>query len=195
VRIITATNRDLAKMVKEGLFREDLFFRVNTFEVHLPGLAGDEARILSLAEGFARAAAAAQGRAFLGFAEGCRQSLLRYGWPGNVRELKNAMEFAIAMGTDAPLGCECLPALVRAGNTDSTIPSESAGYPANYREAKSHFEKSYLREMLRRNGGLINLTAKTSGLSKVTLIDKIRRYDIDVPTIKYQSHLAARATL
>mgnify|MGYP001546840498 CR=1 FL=1 len=74
------------------------------------------------------------------------------------------------------------PEIIR-GAEDTAFP-----FPSDYREAKSAFERAYLTQVLSRFEGKINLTAKRSGLSKVTLIDKIRRYEIDVPTIKFQAH-------
>lgn len=191
LRIITATNRDLEAMVREGTFREDLFFRINTFQIALPDLSTDPEKIERLADSFARAACRSQNREYAGLAQDFRDELRAYSWPGNVRELKNAVEFAVAMTNGGPLARDCLPPYVKAG----AKPARTLGthFPADYREAKSRFERSYLEQVLLRFDGRINLTAKRSGLSKVTLIDKIRRYEIDVPTIKYRAHLAAPA--
>lgn len=191
IRIVTATNRDLGAMVRKGEFREDLYFRVNTFQIHLPDLASDPERIQELAEKFAAEAAQAQNRAFEGIQYAAAEVMRNYGWPGNVRELKNAMEFAVAMNGEGPLSAESLPPLVRAGSR-SPLSELAVVFPTDYREAKSHFERTYLEEVLYRFDGKINLTARRSGLSKVTLIDKIRRYEIDIPTIKYRAHMSAK---
>jgi len=187
VRIITATNRDLASMVKAHQFREDLFYRINTFQVVLPDLHTDSSRVLALAESFVAQAAQQQSRPLPVLGAEFRQELLRYRWPGNVRELKNAMEYAVAMASSDALTPACLPAMAPAEDRElAAFPT----FPTDYRAAKSYFEKSYLQEILLRFDGRINLTAKHTGLSKVTLIDKIRRYEIDIPTIKYQAHVA-----
>lgn len=191
VRIITATNRDLAQMVQEGTFREDLYFRINTFEIHLPDLAAEPSRILPLAENFARGAAKIQQREFSSFTPELEAALEAYTWPGNVRELKNAMEFAVAMSNSGDIGADCLPPFVKLAKKANVRVPFAVSYPTDFREAKCHFERTYLEEILLRFDGRINLTAKRSGLSKVTLIDKIRRYDIDIPTIKYKAHIAA----
>lgn len=191
IRIVTATNRDLSAMVKKGEFREDLFFRVNTFQVHLPDLASDQTRIAALAERFASEAAKAQNRPFERIDPAALEAIKSYGWPGNVRELKNAMEFSVAMNGEGPLLAESLPPLVRAGSR-SPLSQQAVAFPTDYREAKSYFERTYLEEVLYRFEGKINVTARRSGLSKVTLIDKIRRYEIDIPAIKYRSHLALK---
>jgi DNA-binding NtrC family response regulator len=195
VRIIAATNKDLPREVEAGRFREDLYFRLNTFEIRVPELASQPDRILALAEGFLREACRQQGRAYAGVSEGFSRALRAYAWPGNVRELKNAMEYAVALSGDGPLEPDALPAYVRQGR-ESAAPNPNAParfFPSDYREAKRHFERTYLREMLLRFGGGVNRTAKETGISKVTLIDKIRRYDIDVPALKYEAHLAAKA--
>lgn len=193
VRVITATNRDLEEMVGKGEFREDLFFRINTFQFHLPDLSGEPDRIESLAVKFAREAAVTQNRPFLGIGESVIAELRAYAWPGNVRELKNCMEFAVAMSADGFIGHESLPALVRSKST-SPLLARAHAFPTDYREAKLHFERTYLEEVLFRFHGKINQTAKESGLSKVTLIDKIRRYEIDIPAIKYRSHVATKGS-
>lgn len=191
IRIIAATNRDLRQMVAAREFREDLYFRMNTFEAALPGLREEPSRILPLAREFARKSAEKLGRTAPEFSERFQAALESHGWPGNVRELKNAVEFAVAMGPEDRLEPENLPAHLAQGS--APLPSlPGAALPDDYREAKSYFEKAYLQEILKRFEGRINLTAKKTGLSKVTLIDKIRRYEIDVPTIKYQAHLSAR---
>ncbi len=93
------------------------------------------------------------------------------------------------MSSETVLLPEHLPAQVKAKGGKSTSFPEKSSLPTDYREAKSFFERTYLQEILFRFEGKINLTAKRTGLSKVTLIDKIRRYEIDVPAIKYQSHI------
>jgi DNA-binding NtrC family response regulator len=192
IRIVAATNRNLAEMVSKGEFREDLYFRINTFELRLPGLNEEPQRIPVLAEEFSRQSAEKLGRPAPHFSPAFISALQEYSWPGNVRELKNAIEFAVAMGAHDCLEPDHLPATLKNRLTPAFGVADSS-LPTDYREAKSHFEKTYLQEILKRFGGRINLTAKRSGLSKVTLIDKIRRYEIDIPTIKYQAHVRATA--
>ncbi|MGZ3668603.1 MAG: sigma 54-interacting transcriptional regulator [Bdellovibrionota bacterium] len=188
IRVVAATNRDLKKMVAAGTFREDLYFRLNTFQLELPALAGFPERIPPLAAEFAEQAAARQGRPFQALSADFLRELVSYSWPGNVRELKNCMEFAVAMSSGGKLDADCLPPYLKAAG--ASLPSAETGiaYPSDYREAKSHFERSYLNAVLKRFEGRINLTARETGLSKVTLIDKIRRYEIDVKRIKYSAY-------
>lgn len=193
IRVIAATNRDIKRMVSEGQFREDLYFRLNVFHVELAGLRQEPRRIGALATRFGQEAAAKQGRAFTGYDPEFLSALLAHAWPGNVRELKNCMEYAVAMSEHAQLKIESLPAFVREEGAPAGQASAMAAYPTDYRAAKGCFERAYLREVLRRCEGRINVTAKESGLSKVTLIDKIRRYEIDVKRIKYAAHCAQEA--
>lgn len=186
IRIITATNRPLEQMVAEGKFRQDLFYRINSFQIHLPELHGNKEKIESLARDFASFCAQSRGLPWWNFGEGFLQCLFAHSWPGNVRELKNTIEYAFALASDGNLHPEHLPPL-QSDLLNTQL--DNYQFPSNYRSAKEFFEKKYLEHVLWRYEGKINLTAKESGLSKVTLIEKIRKYDINIPEIKYQSHL------
>lgn len=200
IRIIAATNRDLAKMVKECTFREDLFFRINAFQVHLKDLKDEAEKLVPLAKQFARAAAEEQGRSFIRFTLECEEALQRHTWPGNVRELKNAVEFAVAMSPDGVVLPQHLPPTLRLDDFLKPATSKASELPVeelfsnDWQESRRKFESLYIREMLKRNSGRINLTARTTGLSKVTLIGKIRRYRIDVNEIKFDLWRTQRAS-
>lgn len=196
IRIVAATNRNLAALVNSGEFREDLYFRLNTFEIQLPDLASEPTRVLQLAADFTRQIAEKCGHPTPSFSPELRAIFESYAWPGNVRELKNCLDYTLAMAGEQvnELTPAHLPPKMQNGATRS-IPAAlaDAGVPTDYREAKSLFERSYLEEILFRFEGRINLTAKRTGLSKVTLIDKIRRYEIDLPAIKYRAHQKTRS--
>ena len=100
VRIIAATNRNLMEAVKQGLFREDLYYRLNVFPIHLPPLKDRGQDILLLAEFFAERIAKRIGRPYKPVSETHAQRLLCYDWPGNVRELKNIIEYAVITSQD-----------------------------------------------------------------------------------------------
>lgn len=191
IRIITATNRDLESMIQKGEFREDLFYRINTFQVHLDDLKNSSDRIIQMAKQFIAKASSDQNIPIQKIDETFLSFLKQHNWPGNIRELKNVTEFAVAMSEGGEVNLSSLPPYLRGESSKMHRLSSSLEFkfPMDYREAKSQFEKSYLQEVLLLNSGLINLTARKSGMSKVTLIDKIRRYEIDVATIRYQSHL------
>jgi DNA-binding NtrC family response regulator len=190
IRVVTATNRDLKAMVETGAFREDLFFRINAFELHLPDLRSAPDRIPILAAQFAKSAAERQNRPFLGMSPEFLGELGLYQWPGNIRELQNCLDFAVAVSPNGWLDPTCLPPYVRLGSLIPPVAKALTLFPTDYREAKSLFERTYLEEILRRFDGKINQTARETGLSKVTLIEKVRRYEIDVKRIKYSAHLA-----
>jgi DNA-binding NtrC family response regulator len=183
LRVIAATNRDLKSMVKAGEFREDLYFRLNTFQVELASLGSQPERIAPLAARFAQEAAARQAKEYSGMATELVDELKRYRWPGNVRELKNCIEYAVAMNEGGTLQPADLPSYLLE-TEKSGLQEAIVCFPSDYREAKCAFERSYFHEVLKRFEGRINHTAKETGLSKVTLIEKIRKYEINVSALK-----------
>jgi len=128
VRVIAATNRDLKKRVEEGLFREDLYYRLRVVEIELPPLRARASDIPTLAHHFLDAVAARMGRAFAGFSNAAMDRLVAYDWPGNVRELANEIERVAALAEPQGLiGLEDLSQHVRAqhvpGGASSTARS------------------------------------------------------------------------
>jgi two-component system response regulator AtoC len=199
VRIIAATNRNLVEMMKRGEFREDLYFRLNLFNIQLPTLTEVPETILPLTRKFAALSAREQGKEYGGLTNEYEKSVMEYGWPGNARELKNAVAYGVALSRDGKLSTEFLPPYI--GARSATVPPKTnvgAGdlaplFHLEFHESKKRFETLYLREILRKQNGKINQTARVAGLSKVTLIEKIRRYGIDVEEIKYGCFKTSRA--
>jgi len=127
VRILAATNRDLAQEVARGRFREDLYFRLNVVRLRIPPLRERPADILPLAEHFARRYADANGLPRRGFSPAARAALLAYPWPGNVRELENAVHRAVLLAEGEEIG----EAAIELGDGAATIaPTASAGASA-----------------------------------------------------------------
>ena len=119
VRIIAATNRRLDQAVREGKFRDDLYYRLNVFPIHLPPLRERREDIVPLAAAFAEAAARRMGRRIEALSEACRERLMAYPWPGNVRELQNVIERAVITSQDGRLNLDrALP--------DEVIPKNGA---------------------------------------------------------------------
>ncbi|MDB4971782.1 MAG: Response regulator of zinc sigma-54-dependent two-component system [Myxococcaceae bacterium] len=121
VRVVAASNRDLKERMKAGLFREDLFYRLNVVQVDVPPLRVRKSDIPLLASSFLQRFAADNGRAVGGFSDQALRALIRYPWPGNVRELENAVERAVVMCSESLIGVEHLPAVPRDAVADLTL--------------------------------------------------------------------------
>ena len=117
VRIIAATNRNLERSVKEGRFREDLYYRLNVVAIHLPPLRERREDIAALSQYFLRKHSAAIGANITGISKEARRRLEAYDWPGNVRELANVIERAVVLGTGPTVTLEDLPGRIAAGWT------------------------------------------------------------------------------
>jgi DNA-binding NtrC family response regulator len=122
VRLLTATNRDLGKMVAEGKFREDLYFRLHVVPLTLPPLRDRKVDIPLLAESFLRESAAENGKPYRELAPEAMQAFLDYDWPGNVRELRTAIEHGVVMSTSPKITLRDLPASLRTRKADSPAP-------------------------------------------------------------------------
>jgi DNA-binding NtrC family response regulator len=152
-RVIAATNRDLASMVKEGTFREDLFYRISVIPIELPPLRERAEDIAELAVHFANKFCAQSGRA-LSISEGATRLLENYSWPGNVRELENTIERAVALETTDSIQPERLPE--RITNYNPNLIAEAFEFPEEGINVAAHLdqlEKTYVLEALRRSGG------------------------------------------
>ena len=168
VRVIAATNRDLAQEIAEGRFRKDLFYRLNVVELHVPALRERREDILPLARTLLAEAAERLGRPSLALSPRAADQLLRYGWPGNVRELENAMERAVALGQTAQTELEDLPDEVRQG----------VALPLALRHVKTleEVQREYIQAVLELNGGNQTRTAEQLGIGSATLYRKLKSY-------------------
>ncbi len=181
VRLIAATNRPLDSLISEGLFREDLLYRLKVVTIELPPLRERREDIPILASEFLAHFSAAHKRAIGGLSEGARRALLAYDWPGNVRELRNVMERAVVLGEGDVVETHHLPAQVIGG--DSTIgPTDAAIAELPFTEARSRalesFERAFLSAALERHGGNISATARTLGMHRQSLQKTLRRLGI-----------------
>jgi DNA-binding NtrC family response regulator len=171
-RVIAATNRDLAAMISDGRFREDLFYRLNVIEVVLPPLRERREDIPALAEHFAGRSAARLGRDFR-LAPETVERLLRYPWPGNVRELENAMERAVILARGNAVAPEDLPPHVAAGlnlGSSPTLPRQTTLAEA---------ERDLILQTLERFGRNHSAAAEALGIGRTTLWRKLKEYEID----------------
>ncbi len=171
VRIIAATNRDLAKMVKEGTFREDLYYRLNIIPVYIPPLRERPDDIEALAEYYLGEYNQKYGKD-LKFTPAQMQRLFNYSWPGNVRELRNEIErFVITGGQPSWLMKGSLSPLAKKDEDEPLLCGD-------LREAREEFEKNYIRQALRENKWRVNKTAEALGIHRSILYSKMEKYNL-----------------
>jgi PAS domain S-box-containing protein len=179
VRIITATNRDLQALIQQGLFREDLFFRINVIPIHLPPLRERSEDIPLLAEKCIQDLRKKSGKEIRGLSPEALQLFIDYKWPGNVRELKSALQYAFVICESTLIQIEHLPAYL----LEQDRFSESAGQETQGLAASD--EKMELIEALRQTGGNKSKTARILGINRVTVLNRMRKYGIDMKTDIY----------
>lgn len=167
VRIITATNRNLKELVEKGVFRSDLYYRVNVLPIELPPLRSRPEDIPLLAESFFRHLQLKSNKQILGIAPEAMRALVRYPWPGNVRELKSAFAYAFVTCTDGHI----VPANLPPDLTQTPFPLASA-FPAD--EPK----KQELIQALAQARGNKSMAAKLLGISRVTVWNRMHRYGL-----------------
>ena len=170
IRLIAATNRDLERMIREGVFREDLFYRLNVITVPLPPLRERREDIPLLASHFVRKL----GRRIVGFTPEARACLLRYDWPGNIRELANAIERAVVLGEGELICPEDLPETVL-----EAVPSVEPGAPiGKYHDTVNAFKQRLIREAVDQAGGNITRAAELLDLNPTYLHRLIRNFEL-----------------
>ena len=169
VRVIAATNRDLEQARRDGVLREDLYYRLNVFHLDLPPLRERGEDRLLLAQHFITEFAHREGKPVAGLDNEARVAIMRYDWPGNVRELRNAIERAVIVARGPVLGPETLPPTVRGGATGYE-PVLLPGMTVD--EA----ERQLIFLTLERTGGNKTRAAKLLDVSLKTLHNKLRRY-------------------
>ncbi len=184
VRIIAATNRNLKDMVLKGEFREDLYFRIQIFSTTLPDIANDFVRLKYWIDFFLKQHGKLNSQQYI-LSDQARRKLMEHTWPGNLRELKNCLEFAVTLCESQTIEVENLPAY--SGDVLHRSRNQISEFPLLFQDAKAQFEKAYLMAMLKRFNGKINQTARAIQISKVTLIEKIRLYQINIEQIKFEN--------
>jgi len=194
IRIIAATNRDLAKMVAEGQFREDLFYRINVIPVRLPPLRERAEDVAMLAEHFVAKFAAQMTKTITGISGAALNYLMSHPWPGNVRELENAMERAVALERTPSILPESLPETVRGAAPVMISPAAAAAAAAAAADAPpprpvldkgfdleqhvQHLEREYIAEALRRSGGVKVKAAELLGMSFRSFRYYMKKYNL-----------------
>jgi DNA-binding NtrC family response regulator len=181
VRILAATNADLRKMVIEGKFREDLFYRLNVITIGLPPLRDRKEDIPQLVEHFLKKFSAENGRAGLQFSPEALKVMMDHEWPGNVRELENAVERAVVLASGSLLGPDLLPEQLSLNGSH-----EHSLFPAESLDGRSLFEivegceRRIILDMLNRTNWSQTEAAERFKIPLSTLNQKIKRLQIDV---------------
>jgi DNA-binding NtrC family response regulator len=173
VRLITATNKNLAEQVKAGKFREDLFFRLRVVEIHLPPLRERAGDVPLLAQNFLREFAGENGKKVNEFTAEALQVLMTYAWPGNVRELRTAIEHAVVLCRGEKITARDLPASLRTEG-----PAETKSLQQNALTVKEA-EKQLIERALKDTGGNRTLAAQKIGMSRRTFHRKLHAYHLE----------------
>lgn len=176
VRIIAATNRDLESMVKEGTFREDLFWRLNVFSIYIPPLRARKEDIPALVNRFLKLFSEKHGKKVKSVSREAMERLLHHDYPGNVRELENIMERAVIMAEDEIIRLEDLPPYLKTKPAEITLSTyDDLPLP----EAVALLERTRIKEALKKSGGVKTKAAEMLGISERVLRYKLEKYGID----------------
>ena len=178
VRVVTATNRDVKKLVEDDVMREDFYYRIHVFEIRLPALRERKEDIPLLVDHFIRQLCVQKGRAVDGIARDTMDVLQEYSWPGNVRELRNAIEHACVTVVGDRITYHDLPPEIRQPHRPSQ--SSSPALTATLTPEQQQ-ERQQIVDALNQTRGNRTKAAKLLGTSRVTLWKKITRYEIEVP--------------
>jgi two-component system, NtrC family, response regulator HydG len=172
VRVITATHKHLETLIEQGLFREDLYFRINVFPLHCPPLSGRREDIPLIAQSFIRRNAVSSGKKILGLTPDALEALTEYAWPGNVRELRNAIEYAFVLCQSGGIDIQHLPHKIVNGSMVQQLACELDLDCVKARDA--------MIAVLRQAGGNQSKAAKLLGVSRVTVWKRMKKYGIDI---------------
>jgi len=173
IRVLAATNKELEKEVKEGRFREDLYYRLNVININLPPLRDRGTDVELLGNYFLYKYSRENGRKIKGFSKDAIRMIRSYSWPGNVRELQNRVERAVIMASKPVISAQDL----------GLVPSD-AGLGFSLKEAKDNLERRLIKAALLRNSGNISRAARDLDVSRVTLHDLLKKHGINAEDYK-----------
>jgi DNA-binding NtrC family response regulator len=191
VRVILAANVDLAQLVAEQKFRQDLYYRVNVVNIRLPSLRERLGDIALLANHFLATFRKETAREIIGFTEGAMAAMQRYEWPGNVRELENAVERAVVLSRRPQIDVEDLPEAIIGATPRPTLrmsPADAGGMfiptfgdePLPLEVALEGPERLIIEKALKRNNWSRQATAAELAVNRTTLYKKMRKYRLDI---------------
>ncbi|HBF32986.1 TPA: hypothetical protein DDW35_00345 [Candidatus Sumerlaeota bacterium] len=182
IRLVAATNKDLAREVKEGRFREDLFYRLNVVRLHLPPLRERASDIPALAHYFLEELARENQRELLTLAPEAMDALLHHPWYGNIRELRNVIEQIVVFATSETVGLDSLPAslrLTQTAPTDTTFVECSEPCTQDEEDSLAGLEKRHILEVLEQEQGNRTHAARRLGISRRTMQRKLKELGLN----------------
>jgi two-component system NtrC family response regulator len=176
LRVISATNRDLAELIEQNLFREDLYYRLDVIDISLPPLKDRGEDAIIMAKIFLKKHTAKLGREVRGFTSEALTAIQTHAWPGNIRELVNRIRRAVVMADGATITPDNL------GLQLNTIKPEPFVNGLGLKEAKAKFEAEFLAAALQRYRGNVQLAAKALKTSRSVVYHLMQKYDIRLPS-------------
>jgi DNA-binding NtrC family response regulator len=179
VRVVSATNSDLPKMIREGTFREDLYFRLNVVEVAIPPLCDRPDDVLPLAEHFLRIHAESAGRSGLTFATAARAALVAHAFPGNVRELGNRVQRATVVAASEEITVKDLGLTAEALRLPDVAESRSGSLAPAARDVDKE-ERSKIEVALKQANGVVSQAATALGMSRQALYRRMERVGLSI---------------
>jgi DNA-binding NtrC family response regulator len=182
VRILAATNKDLERAVAESEFREDLFYRLNVIPIHVPPLREREGDIAILIQHFLKQHCLKKTIPQKQMSAAAIESLVQYDWPGNVRELQNVIERLVILTDTDEIQLYDLPKRMQAVQPIEARHTDLGVDGINLKETLDDLENRLILDALQRAGGVKNKAAKLLGLNRTTLIEKMKKKQIDFPS-------------
>ncbi|MEN6627891.1 MAG: sigma-54 dependent transcriptional regulator [Candidatus Sumerlaeia bacterium] len=189
IRIIAATNRDLTAEMKSGHFREDLYYRLNVIRIEIPPLADRVEDIEPLARHFMNRIGRRMMRPDITLTPAAMNALKAYNWPGNIRELENVLERAVVLSRGplidvGDLTLDLRPGAEPGAGAGSAHKESAHRWPIDYRQARDHFDREYLLNLVDLAGGNITRAAQLSGISRRNLYEKLEKVGLADDLIK-----------
>ena len=174
IMLILATNRNLAEEVKQGRFREDLYYRINVVTINLPSLCDRVGDVPLLAKRFLQTYCTQHKKEKPGITDEALEYLERYSWPGNVRELENVIERAVLLSKNRLIGAEDLPNPVKQDHSRG----QKAYKPMSLKQALAEPEKNLIHQALEANHWNRQATAKSLQVNRTTLFKKMKQFGL-----------------
>jgi transcriptional regulator with PAS, ATPase and Fis domain len=174
--VIAATNRDIEKAMKEGAFREDLYYRLNVVSVVIPPLRERKEDVPGLLDFFIKKYSSENKKSITGMSAETRDLLIRYGYPGNVRELENIIERAVVLAKKGVITTSDLPIQVRTAASEVELSAQTLKGSLN--ETLDTVERGIILDALKASGGVQTRAAEKLGISERVLRYKLKKYTI-----------------